>query len=69
MYTSTLFRKMMAYAERLIPKSTFILSAKYGLLHPDTVIEPYEQTLKRMKAREREARAIDVLRVAADVRP
>jgi hypothetical protein len=61
MYTSTLFRKMMAYVEHLNPRSTFILSAKYGLLHPDTVIEPYEQTLKRMKARDRETWAHDVL--------
>jgi hypothetical protein len=52
---------MMAYSERLTPKSTFILSAKHGLLHPDTVIEPYEQTLKRMRADEREAWAHDVL--------
>lgn len=61
MYTSALFRKMMAYAGRLTPRSTFILSAKYGLLHPDTVIEPYEQTLRRMKGPVREAWAHDVL--------
>jgi hypothetical protein len=45
MYTSPLFRKMMAYAESLRPKRIFILSAKYGLLRPDDLIEPYEQTL------------------------
>jgi cytoplasmic iron level regulating protein YaaA (DUF328/UPF0246 family) len=52
-YTSPLFQKMMAYAESLRPKRIFILSAKYGLLTPDDVIEPYEQTLKKMKTAER----------------
>jgi hypothetical protein len=53
MYTSPLFRKMMAYARSLNPKSVFILSAKYGLLSPDDVINPYEQTLKTMKIDQR----------------
>src|SRR5262249_14293900 len=43
MYTSALFQKMMAYAQRLKPKRIFILSAKYGLLSPDE-IEPYVRT-------------------------
>lgn len=41
MYISPLFQKMMAYAESLKPKQ-LILSAKYGLLRPDDLIEPYE---------------------------
>jgi hypothetical protein len=53
MYTSNLFQKMMAYAQSLNPKSIFILSAKYGLLGTDTIIDPYEQTLKNMKSAER----------------
>jgi hypothetical protein len=53
MYTSPLFQKMMAYAQSLKPKSIFILSAKYGLLSTDTVIDPYEKTLKNMKTAER----------------
>lgn len=48
MYTSALFHKMMAYARSLNPKCIFILSAKYGLLSPGDMIEPYEQTLKTM---------------------
>jgi hypothetical protein len=48
MYTSALFQKMMAYARSLNPKSIFILSAKYGLLSLEDMIEPYEQTLKTM---------------------
>lgn len=53
MYTSPLFKKMMAYAQSLSPKSIFILSAKYGLLSPDKIIDPYEKTLKKMKSFER----------------
>lgn len=55
MYTSPLFRGMFSYAERLRPKKIFILSAKYGVLKPDDVIEPYEKTLKNMKADEKRA--------------
>ena len=61
MYTSALFHKMMAYAQRLKPKRIFILSAKYGLLSPDDMIEPYEQTLKTMKTAERRTWAQGVL--------
>ncbi len=53
MYTSLLFQKTMAYARRLKPRRIFILSAKYGLLKVDDVIEPYEQTLNEMKSDER----------------
>lgn len=61
MYMSPLFRKMMIYAKSLNPKRIFILSAKYGLLSEDNVIEPYELTLKKMKTAERRAWAEDVL--------
>jgi len=55
MYISPLFKKKMVYARSLQPKRIFILSAKYGLLDPTTVIEPYEQTLNNMSATERRA--------------
>ena len=70
MYTSALFQKMMAYAESLKPKRIFILSAKYGLLTPDDVIEPYEQTLKKMKTAERRSwaqKVISALRQCCDL--
>lgn len=44
LYTSALFRYQRAYAEKHADR-WFIISAKYGLIHPDDVIEPYEQTL------------------------
>lgn len=61
MYVSPLFEKMMAYAVNSKPKNIFILSAKYGLLALDAVIEPYEQTLNKMKKPERRAWAESVL--------
>lgn len=54
LYVSELFRGSRAYAERHAG-AWFILSAKYGLLHPDTVIEPYELTLKTMSTADRRA--------------
>lgn len=46
LYTkSALFRGAMAEA-RAQGQEVIILSAKYGAITPDTVIEPYDQTLK-----------------------
>ena len=61
MYTSPLFRGMLLYAQQLRPQKIFILSAEYGLLKPDDVIDPYEKTLKNMKTSERSAWAGNVL--------
>jgi hypothetical protein len=51
-YTSTLFRFNLKYAEQLMPDEIYILSAKYGLLALEQEIEPYEQTLNTMRSRE-----------------
>ena len=49
MYTGDLFTKSLRYAEKkLNPDKLFILSAKYGLLRLDEVIEPYDITLNDM---------------------
>jgi cytoplasmic iron level regulating protein YaaA (DUF328/UPF0246 family) len=45
LYTSPLFKKMSAYA-RKFGDEWYILSAKYGLVHPDEIIAPYNDTLK-----------------------
>jgi len=47
MYISPLFTKARHLA-RLRADRWYILSAKYGLLDPSRLIEPYEETLKRM---------------------
>ena len=61
LYTSTLFRLSWEYAETLKPDKIFILSAKYHLLDPEKVVEPYNQTLLRMSADEQKEWASEVL--------
>lgn len=53
MYTSTLFKLNLQFARKLDPDAIFILSAKYGLIKLDEVIEPYDVTLNKMKSVER----------------
>ena len=54
LYTSALFRKsLLAAIDR--SERVYILSAKHGLLGCDSVIEPYDVTLKTMKRAERMA--------------
>ena len=45
LYISDLFKKSYKYAQLLTPDNIFILSAKYGLLDPEQIIEPYNETL------------------------
>ena len=52
LYVSPLFKLNLQYAEKLKPDHIFILSAKHGLLTLDQEIEPYEQTLNSMPAKE-----------------
>ncbi|MFV0516956.1 MAG: DUF6884 domain-containing protein [Aminipila sp.] len=49
---STLFSYSYQYAKTIADK-VYILSAKYGLLQEDTVIEPYNLTLKSMNLKEK----------------
>ncbi len=52
LYTSPLFRKSVAFAERNGWRWA-VLSAKHGLVQPDDVLEPYDVTLSRMNSWER----------------
>ncbi len=61
LYISSLFKKNLAYARKLIPDAIYILSAKYGLLDLETVIESYNLTLNTMSAAENRAWAGTVL--------
>lgn len=54
LYVSALFRKQRAYAEAS-GSPWFILSAEYGLLLPDEVIEPYERRIVDLSREERES--------------
>lgn len=49
---STFFRLCRAYAEQE-GDEWYILSAKYGLVFPEQIISPYDQTLTRMFHRAR----------------
>jgi Family of unknown function (DUF6884) len=56
LYCSPLFRAARAYAERRYgPDRWLIASARYGLVDPDTVIEPYDMMLAELSPVERSA--------------
>ena len=54
LYRSPWFQKARAYVERQ-GGPWYILSARYGLLHPDRVVAPYDETLAAMPASARRA--------------
>lgn len=54
LYTSALFRKAWAYAEAT-GVAWFILSALHGLVHPDTILAPYDRYLAGQSRSYREA--------------
>lgn len=58
---SELFRESLTYAEK-ISKDIYILSSKYGLLHVDKIIEPYDETLKDKSTQEKDIWAKHVVR-------
>lgn len=60
LYTSPLFRGRRRHVERSCAR-WFVLSAKHGLVDPDTVLEPYEKTLKQASRAERQRWSVGVL--------
>lgn len=54
LYISDWFRKARAHVEQA-GADWFILSAEHGLVHPTTIIAPYERTLNTMGVEERRA--------------
>ncbi len=65
LYSSDWFIKAARYASQ-IADEWYILSAKFGLVHPDQVLEPYNTTLKTMGKSARQAWAE---RVFASLQP
>lgn len=55
LYTSDLFKKAWTYANSIKHDDIYILSAKHGLLNPDTEIEPYDVTLNTMKSKDKQS--------------
>ncbi|XKH61050.1 hypothetical protein LG290_04650 [Halomonas sediminis] len=68
LYTSALFRGLRGYAEHQADE-WFILSAQYGLVHPDQKIAPYEKTLNKMRKNERAAWAEKVMHELTEILP
>lgn len=60
LYESSLFKKARAFVERRCGSRWYILSAKYGLLEPCRIIEPYDETLNAMSRSGRERWAAKV---------
>jgi len=60
LYSSELFKKAIRYSRRNYDK-WYVLSAKHGLVEPETVLEPYDEVLSRKSRSQREAWANDVL--------
>lgn len=52
LYISPLFKKSLLYAKNNKADKIYILSAKYGLLDIDEVVEPYDLTLNQMSKNE-----------------
>lgn len=52
LYISSLFKKSLAYARKLKPDAIYVLSAKYGLLDLEAVVDPYNFTLNTVTAAE-----------------
>ena len=53
LYESTLFTLALKYAEKINPDRIFILSALYGVLELEDIIEPYDVTLNNMSEKEK----------------
>ena len=62
MYISDLFKKSLIYAKQLNPRKIYILSAKYGLLELNDMIEPYELTLNKMTQNQQKIWAYKVIK-------
>ncbi|WP_369427670.1 DUF6884 domain-containing protein [Pontibacter harenae] len=61
LYISSWFKKAKAFTQERADE-WFILSAKYGLVAPSDMIEPYEKTLNSMPKKERLKWADEVLK-------
>lgn len=68
LYTSPYFRGMRRYAERE-GQRWYVLSALHGVVSPEEVIEPYNQTLNKMGMQARKDWAARVQKQLMDLLP
>lgn len=66
---SQLFKKAVQFISRQNYDDWFILSAKYGLLNKDTIIEPYDITLNNMNSLQRKEWSKDVFNELLKLKP
>lgn len=59
LYVSSLFRSALEYVQHRF-EQYYVLSAKYGLLHPNTEVRDYDETLNAIHVNERRKWASDV---------
>lgn len=62
LYNSTLFKYALSYAKKLKPRKIYILSAKYGVLELNDIIEPYDVTLNKKNKKEKQIWAYNCYR-------
>ena len=65
LYISDWFNKASSYAEK-VSDEWYILSARYGLVDPNSVIAPYDETLNNMPLSNRRPWSLIVMQ---DLRP
>lgn len=68
LYTSALFRMSVAYVTNVLHVPWFVVSARHGLLHPDTRVTPYDVSVVKMRKRERAAWAHRIRESIRDLR-
>lgn len=66
LYESALFKYSLKYAKMLNPDRIYILSALYGLVELDQILEPYNATINKMKNTEIRSWSKKVLRKMID---
>jgi hypothetical protein len=68
LYSSELFKKAIRYSRRNYDR-WYILSAKHGLVEPETVLEPYDEALSRKSRLQQETWARSVFQQLLRVIP
>src|SRR2546428_6118971 len=68
LYSSELFKKAIRYSRRNYDR-WYILSARHGLVEPNSVLDPYDETLNRKSRLQREIWARSVFQQLLRVIP
>jgi len=67
LYTSKLFSGSYNFAKTLNPDEIFIISSKHHLIHPDTLIDPYDLTLNNQSTKFKKTWANKVVEMIDDL--